>query len=71
MIDFICFILLAIAALEVGIWAGKEVDASIGLEIKELEGGIASLVFCFMDTLLLNKNAKTVGDAWPLCAPCT
>ena len=28
MIDFICFILLAIAAFGAGIWAGKEVDAS-------------------------------------------
>ena len=31
MIDFICFILLAIAAFGVGIWAGKEVDSSFEL----------------------------------------
>lgn len=26
--DFICFIMLAVVALGVGVWAGREVDAS-------------------------------------------
>ena len=47
MIDFICFILLAIVAFGVGIWAGKEVDAPIGVKIGELEGGNASLFFIY------------------------
>ena len=28
MLDFVCFMILAVVALGVGIWAGREVDAS-------------------------------------------
>ena len=31
MLDFVCFMMLAVVALGVGIWAGKEVDGSFEL----------------------------------------
>ena len=31
MMDFICFILLAIAAFGVGLWAGRDMDSSFEL----------------------------------------
>ena len=31
MLDFVCFIMLAVVALGVGIWAGREVDSSFEL----------------------------------------
>ena len=31
MLDFVCFMILAVVALGVGVWAGKEVDSSFEL----------------------------------------
>lgn len=41
MIDFICFMILAIVAFGVGMWAGKEVDVSFEASdwSKDREGG--------------------------------